>query len=351
MFANRTGSQSALLSLGGALVWAAVATIAGSGHAPMGVIELMLLFATLVLAPMALELAREVGSQAGGRFAMSVRVFQPFAAIGTVAAFWVRPGLLSALLCAPWLLLSFAIALNGLMPLARKETQSLVNLAIAVAGVDLVFASGWLSASRAGLRPMGFQEPIVLLTAVHFHYIGFATAVLAAGAIRVFEHREFESRLLRTVAWLALFLPFVLAAGFVFSPMLRMLAAISLAVDVMALAGLLVWLSRGLVNRTARIFLRLSCAAAWVAMVLAGVYAATDHLGRPFFTMPGMASTHGLLNGLGFVLLGTLALLIEIEARTVEEVRDAREPHIPRKRPSGVPRPIPEFVAREFYDR
>jgi hypothetical protein len=348
MFHDKTKSQAARLGMGGVAVWATVATIAGTGHAPMGVIELMLLFATLVMAPLALELAREVGSGYQTRFGAGVRVFQPFAAIATVAAFWLRPGMLSAVLCAPWLLLSFAVALDGLTRLARSKSRSLADIAIAVAGVDLVFASGWLVVSRAGLRPMGFQEPIVLLTAVHFHYIGFATAVLAAGALHLFESYHFERRLLSPVVSLALVLPFVLALGFVVSPMLRMVVAVALAVDVMAFAGLLLWLSRGLVERTARVFLRFSGAAVWIAMVMAGVYAVTDHIGRPFLTMPGMASTHGVLNGLGFVLLGTLAFLIEVEARTVQ---DASESVILRKQPSGVRSAIPEFVAREFYDR
>jgi hypothetical protein len=34
--------------------------------------------------------------------------------------------------------------------------------------------------SRAGLQPMGFQEPIVLLTSVHSQHSGFATALIPA---------------------------------------------------------------------------------------------------------------------------------------------------------------------------
>jgi len=355
MFAAKAGSQSALVSFVGAVVWAGVATLAGARQAPMGVIELMLLFGTLVVVPLTLELGQEIGGPPRPRLATTIRVFQPLAATATVTALWVRPGIGSAALSAPWSLLGLVVALNGLATLVRRQNRSIVQVAIALAGIDLAIAGAWLVASRAGLRPMGFQEPIVLLTAVHFHYIGFATAILAAGAVRLFEERAFASKLLRPIVWLTLFLPFVLAAGFVLSPMVRMVAAVALAIDIMVLTGLLVWLSSGLVNRTARAFLRLSGTSGLIGLILAGVYAVSDHIGRPFLTMLGMARTHGLLSGLGFVLLGTLAFWIEIEARSAREgfrgAEEATEQVIPRKPPCAVSRPIPEFVAREFYDR
>jgi len=53
-----------------------------------------------------------------------------------------------------------------------------------MARIDLAVGGAWLVASRLGMRPMGIQEPIVLLTAVHFHYAGFATATIAAATLR-----------------------------------------------------------------------------------------------------------------------------------------------------------------------
>jgi hypothetical protein len=153
-------------------------------------------------------------------------------------------------------------------------------------------------------------------------------------------------------------LPFVLAAGFVLSPVLRMAAAVALAATMMALAGLLFWLGRYPVVPAARIYLRLAGGAGWIAMGLAGTYAVSDYIGKPVLTMPGMASTHGVLNGLGFVLLSTLAFLLELHgnelaqretSRAQERGRAASE--VPRKRPGPVPHPTPEFVARDFYDR
>jgi hypothetical protein len=103
----------------------------------------------------------------------------------------------------------------------------------------------------------------------------------------------------------------------------------------------------------ARAYIRVGAIAAWVAICLAAVYALTDFAGRAFMAMPAMASTHGVLNGLGFVLCSMLAFAIEVEARDKSSAkRDIAQPmaEVVRKPPTGV-RPAPEFVAREFYDR
>ena len=46
-------------------------------------------------------------------------------------------------------------------------------------------------------------------------------------------------------------------------------------------------------------------------MGLAATYAISDVLGKDWLLIPRMASTHGVLNGLGFVLPGLLGWLVE----------------------------------------
>jgi hypothetical protein len=46
-------------------------------------------------------------------------------------------------------------------------------------------------------------------------------------------------------------------------------------------------------------------------MALAATYALGDYLHRDWLLIPRMASTHGLLNGLGFVMFGLLGWLVE----------------------------------------
>ena len=345
--------RTVFISLSGAAVWAGLAVLAGLRRAPAGVIELLLFFAVLVVVPLGFGLVRsENRAGVNSRFV----VLQPIAALAVVASFWQRPGLVAAALSVPWFVLGVVVAVIGIWNLHRNKKGSLADLAVSVAGVDLAFAGGWLVVSRAGLHPLGFQEPIVLLTSVHFHYSG-AVAVLVAAVVRACERRNVSMGILRAIVWLVLFLPFLLAAGFVISPVLRLAAALGLALSVPAFAVCLFWMARLLDVPVARVYLRIGVLAAFVAMGLAGAYAVTDYLGRPFLTMPGMASTHGVLNGIGFVLCSMLAFLIEENATEPAASSDAatkRAPTdsiVPRKRPASVPSRLPEFVAREFYDR
>jgi hypothetical protein len=353
MRTRRLEKQNAAQSLIGAGLWASVATLAGVRRAPVGVIELLLLFAVLVIVPLGFNLMRMDDSAAIEHRMRALSWFEAAAALAVVVSFWQRPGVVAATLTVPWFVLGVSVALAGVWNLYWKEARSLANLAVSIAGVDLAFAGGWLVISRAGLHPIGFHEPIVLLTAVHFHYSGFAVALIAAAALRIRQERAIRLGVLTPIAWLVLLLPFLLAAGFVISPALRMVAALGLAVSVPTLAACLFWMSRLFHAAVARVYMRVGAIAAWVAMCLAGVYAVTDCAGRAFMTMPGMASTHGVLNGLGFVLCSMLAFAIEDGARDRSSARRdiaQRMAEVVRKRPTSV-RPAPEFVARELYDR
>ncbi len=250
----------------------------------------------------------------------------------------------------------------------RHEERTAASLILNLAHFDLVLGAAWLLISRAGFRPMGFQEPIILLTAVHFHYSGFATALIASATLCEFQRRKLSMPGLPVLVWLIVLLPFVLAAGFVFSPLLRMVAAISLSTCVTALAMILWRLAGEWRSRPARTYLRAASWAAAAAFFLAGLYAVSEYFDKNWITIPGMANSHGVLNGLGFVLLAMLAWLIELHETEAENaVQQAsstarnsadEQPAVAFARsttalPSLGPEvlPTPDFVARDFYDR
>jgi hypothetical protein len=185
----------------------------------------------------------------------------------------------------------------------------LVGLAVGVARIDLSVGGAWLVASRMGWRPMGIQEPIGLLTAVHFHFAGFATATIAAATLS-FSERFGEQRWLRRVITLVLGLPFLLAAGFVISPVLRMSAAILFSASVAALAVFLRRWGRRAEDVVARILLQVAAGAVFAAMLFSVAYAVVNFVGSDAITIPQMASTHGVLNAVGFCLPGLLGWLV-----------------------------------------
>jgi hypothetical protein len=316
----------------GASVWAGIAVLARMGIVRIGAIELLFLFGPLVIVPLGMELVRV--STAHGRLAELARMLQPLGAALAVVAMPLPPGKRAAVAALGWMVVCAIAALGGvgqLIVIARGVVENrtreapvatrtvatrVVTIAAGIACIDLAVGGGWLAASRLGLRPMGIQEPIGLLTAVHFHFAGFATAMIAAATLRFAELRG-ESPWLRRMVVAVVLLPFVVAAGFVVSPLLKMAAGLAFSGCVAALAGFMWMLSSRVEQGTARGMLRLAVAAVFVSMALSGTYAVADFLGGDLLPIPRMASTHGVLNAVGFCLLGLLGWVVEGSSRTL----------------------------------
>ena len=297
------GSASAAL---GGTAWVALAVAALLRRAPLGVLEMLFLLAPLVVVPLGVELLAAIHSRlAAERLAVWL---QPLGAACAVASFWFPAGLRAAALAAGWAVVCGLIALSGLVGLARTGWRSLEGIAFHLARLDLAVAAGWFVASRAGIAPMGFREPIVLLTGLHFHYLGFAGALLAGLTLRRF--RAAGPRVLPwTVAGLV-FVPYLLAAGFVFSPALKLVAALLLAGCGMVLAVEWLLLADSL-RRAAHWLLTAAAGSLLVGMAMAVIYSLLESFHRDGLAIPLMARFHGLANGPGFVVLGLLGWFAE----------------------------------------
>lgn len=313
------GGWSRNSALVGVLGWTAVCACAGAGKAPLGVIELLFLFAILVIVPLGWVLGEGIAPISSPPL-RSLAKAQPFAAAAVAASFWISPGSRAGMLALPWALLCLSIALVGV--LSPRSTRSLADFAVHMGRMDLAVAAVWLLASRLGPYPMIFQEPIVLLTAVHFHYIGFASATILAAAVKASTQSRIEGPL-RWFAVLVLFTPFVLAAGFVYSPLLKMFAGFTMVVAMSGLAVLQLILAAFVSSRVSRAYLMVSSATLAAAMGVAAIYGIGDWLHRDWLVIPQVAQTHGIFNVLGFSLCGILGWLIELAPPSSESVSDA----------------------------
>jgi hypothetical protein len=315
----------------GAAVWAGMAVLARIGVARIGAIELLFLFAPLVIVPLGMELGRVTGGS--GRLAELARRLQPVGAAMVVVAIWLPPGKRAGTLALGWLAVCGLMAAGGVVRAFRgarelwgestgesrvptravptRLTPRVAEIAIAVGLLDLAVGAAWLVASRWGMRPMGIQEPIGLLTAVHFHFAGFATATIAAATLQFAERSGEARRWLRVVVGLVAGMPFVVAAGFVISPVLKMGAAILFSASVAGLAIAVRACGTEAEDGTARLLLQVAAGAVFAGMVLSGSYAVADYLGSGVLTIPQMARTHGVLNAVGFCLPGLLGWLVE----------------------------------------
>lgn len=273
----------------GAVAWTAVA------FTPIGWIEKLFLLAPLVCVPLALALLNPAPWMSA--------ILQPFAAAAATASFFVAPGYVAAGIAVPWAILTGVVTLESLM---RIRTWSFEEVASLVASLLLPVGGFWLLASRAGFAPMGFGEPIAILTAVHFHFTAFLAPALAALAA---EGRARKPAILSTAA-LFVGTP-LLAVGFVVSPLLKLLAVFLLVLALWGVATAQILALSRLKGRMSKTLLLLSSASLAAGMVVAGLYEIGFFTARGWLSIPQVARIHGPLNGLGFALGGLMAWTLE----------------------------------------
>ncbi len=288
---------------GGVIVWLITLLLTTSDSEQAELVHKVVFWAMLVIVPLGLSV---VGDERG---LYKLVVFaQPVAALLTVAAFFIEKGVLSAALASAWLLLNILIALLGLARLTSRGFHRIEELSVDAGLLYLPVAGGWLVIYRLGIQPFAFGEMIVLLTAVHFHFAGFATPIIAGMSGRVLARRDYP----RNVFGLSVFalvaaMPLV-AAGITFSPWIGLIGALLLTLGLVLLAALtLRWVRPLITSAASRALLSIGAIASCTAMVLACLYAYSLATQTLIITIPGMAMTHGLLNAFGFV---TCSLLV-----------------------------------------
>ena len=304
----------------GAASWAAIAVLARAGIARIGAIELMFLFAPLVIVPIGMELGLRFGGREQ-RVGAAARKLQPLGAALAIVSVCLPPGTSAAALASGWMLVCALAALSGVMdmipawrPDARSDATpsfSLLRFTLALARIDLAVGGAWLVASRLGMRPMGIQEPIGLLTAVHFHFAGFATATIAAATLHFAESRG-SDRWLHWVVTAVVVMPYVIAIGFVTTSAIKMAAGVAFSISVAALAVLLRSYGGRSASQPARVLLQIAAVSVFAGMMLAAVFAIADFRGSDLLPIPQMARTHGILNAVGFCMCGLLGWVIEV---------------------------------------
>ncbi|MBZ5628130.1 MAG: YndJ family protein [Acidobacteriia bacterium] len=296
----------------GALCWLLHAALYFAGYAPFGLIELWFLLAPLVVVPLGFELLDGYAQGMRPPLGRALRVMQPVAALMAAASFWFPAGRLAGALSSGWIWVGAVAAWMALVDLTDGGWRSLERVVFAMARFDLALAAGWLLASRLGVTPMGFQEPIVLLTAMHFHFSGFATALIAGVTLHHWgERKGTRYGMVRWMVALIVFVPYLLAAGFVFSALLKLVCALILAATLLGFAALQISAAADFRSGVARALLRTAAGLLVAGMALVIVYATGDYTQKYWLIIPFMARIHGPLNGPGFVLLSLVGWVAE----------------------------------------
>lgn len=327
-------------AVAGAAVWIGTLVVR-TGTDDAELIEKIFLLGVLVIVPLGLWLVATPSRTGVHSLPYHFAVIaQPVGAVSCLASFLFGRGLLAALLASIWLLVTMSIALFGLWRLLQRGVRPAEEFCIDAGLVYVAVGGVWFTMSRLGYQPLGFGDTIVLLTAVHFHFAGFAAPILSGMAGRKIGASGPRMLFRMAAVGVVCGTPLV-AAGITFWPALALLGALIISLGLVLLAVLVVgWILRRIGSLTPKILLTVSSVSSSTAMLLACVYAYSIVAKKLIIDIPQMAITHGILNSFGFAVCGLLAWSI-VQAKS-------------RVSPPGVPfstLPTRCFVGPDYFER
>jgi hypothetical protein len=303
---------SAMIGLG---AWLALLTVNLPVAAGGSVfIERLVMLAPLVIVPLGLSLIRPRDMHGLHTWPYRLALLtQPVGAAVATIALLLPAGKAAGGFALGWFLVTCVIALNGVSRFVLRGARRSEEIAISFGLMFIAVGGFWFWMSRHGFHPLGFQEPIVLLTGMHFHYTGFVAPLLVGLTGRAMRESGVSAGLLYrlTVALLLFGAPIVALGIAIPWPWLALAGALLISVSLCFLAGLVIGrIVPAVPSRGAGVLLLISSGSSVVGMILACLYAYSVVAQKTILTIPQMAYTHGVLNAIGFALCGLLGWVI-----------------------------------------
>ena len=151
-----------------------------------------------------------------------------------------------------------------------------------------------------GMQVMDFEPTIVLLTAVHFHYAGFALPLLSGLAIRTMtQHHLVRLMILLIIVGIPL-----VGVGIAGDPLVEIIAVGILTAGCVGLALVQLGIALRCSLEPARGLLLVSSLSLLLGMLLAVIYGIGEYRGEQLLGIPLMIPLHGIANSAGFSLAG-----------------------------------------------
>jgi hypothetical protein len=304
---NTAANNARISAAVGTLIWIAMLFVRTGDSSETELIQKIFLLGVLVIVPLGLsQISRLLIQEDSLLFRVAVTT-QPIGAVATTVSFVLAPGGPAAVLAMSWLFVTIMIALSGLERLLKRGAVLWPELCIDAGMVYLPIGGGWLLANRFGYQPLGFGDTIVLLTAMHFHFAGFAAPVLAGLAAQVLPSSQRLGKVFAVAGACIIGGTPLVAAGITFSPAVALVGAAIISLGLTLLAVLVIgWVLNLVRPLGARLLLLISSLASVCAMLLACLYAYSLVAKIVILDIPQMAMTHGILNAFGFALCGLL---------------------------------------------
>lgn len=227
----------------------------------------------------------------------------PLLALPGALALWLPRSGVAAGLAAVYALAAVALALQAPARLVLTRSLRPREVAVLTALVAPSVAGLALVAERASYPLFGFDLDILALTVPHFHFAGFAAALVAGLVCRTDDGPTARFAALSVPAGTLLVL-----AGYFVDDWAELAGAVVLTAGMAGVAVLTLRERRELAaDRFTRTLLAVSALVLVVTMLLALSWALGEATGLPHLDLTWMAATHGLGNALGFAVCALLA--------------------------------------------
>jgi hypothetical protein len=259
-------------------------------------LKLIVMLGMLVVVPIGLRLIADD--------AVRLRRFWPVGALAGAASLWLPRGTGAMVLAAGYAVVAGLLAVRALVRLNRRRSLAPVEIAVLTAMVGPAIAASALVAERAGYRLFGFGMTTLSLTVAHFHFAGFAAALIAA-LVCTSAIDDTRARLAALCVPVGIGLVFL---GFFVGDVVELAGAVVLTAG-MWLVAWVTWrqVLPATPDRLTRWLLAVSAVILAGTMLLALDWALGHVVDVPYLPLEWMIATHGVANALGFALCGLLA--------------------------------------------
>tara|TARA_B100000809_G_scaffold242237_1_gene266127 strand:- start:673 stop:1518 length:846 start_codon:yes stop_codon:yes gene_type:complete len=263
--------------------------------------EVILIAAPFLIVPLGLwHLDREGVAGTGLRRQGLVYFASWCSAILLAISLLLPTGTWAGLLAIPWMLFTYILAGIGLVHFFRHVRSLNEQLCYSAALVYVAVGGTWAMVSRSGMQVMDFEPTIVLLTAVHFHYAGFALPLLSGLAIRTMtRHHLVRLMILLIIVGIPL-----VGVGIAGDPLVEIIAVGILTAGCVGLALVQLGIALRCSLEPARGLLLVSSLSLLLGMLLAVIYGIGEYRGEQLLGIPLMIPLHGIANSAGFSLAG-----------------------------------------------
>ncbi|MET9802511.1 YndJ family protein [Streptomyces sp. NPDC006368] len=259
-------------------------------------VGLIVTLGMLVIVPTGLRLIDADGTA-------SIRRLWPLFAVPGAVSLWLPRGTAAAALAACYALGTVLLALHVPRRLARTRSAEPAEIAVLTALASPSVAALALVSERLGHRLLGFDLDILALTVPHFHFAGFAAALVAGLVCRAADGPAG-----RFAACSVPLGTLLVLLGYFIDDWAELAGALVLTAGMWTVA-LLTWrdIRADGRDRLTSALLAVSAAVLGATMLLALSWALGEATGLPHPNLTWMAATHGLGNALGFALCSVLA--------------------------------------------